>query len=318
MRALYPEISENHSFFLPVDELHTLYVEECGNPDGLPALFLHGGPGAGCENNHRRFFNPGAWRIVLFDQRGSGRSTPHAELKDNTTQHLIADIEKIRAHLGIERWVVFGGSWGSTLALAYAAAHPQRCLSLILRGVFLCRRRDLLWFYQDGARFLFPDWWRSFEEVIASEERGDMIGAYYRRLTGDDEQARLKAAIAWSVWEGRTATLRPKPAVVEFFSNPHIALSLARIECHYFINRIFLDEGQLLDDAAKIADIPGVIVHGRYDAVCPLEQAWLLHRHWPRAQLQIADGAGHSAFEPAIIHRLVEATDAAARQFAGR
>jgi len=206
MRALYPEISENHSFFLPVDELHTLYVEECGNPDGLPALFLHGGPGAGCENNHRRFFNPGAWRIVLFDQRGSGRSTPHAELKNNTTQHLIADIEKIRAHLGIERWVVFGGSWGSTLALAYAAAHPQRCLSLILRGVFLCRRRDLLWFYQDGARFLFPDWWRSFEEVIAPEERGDMIGAYYRRLTGDDEQARLKAAIAWSVWEGRTAT----------------------------------------------------------------------------------------------------------------
>ncbi|MDD9806453.1 MAG: prolyl aminopeptidase [Gammaproteobacteria bacterium] len=318
MRALYPEISENHSFFLPVDELHTLYVEECGNPDGLPALFLHGGPGAGCETNHRRFFNPGAWRIVLFDQRGSGRSTPHAELKNNTTQHLIADIEKIRAHLGIERWVVFGGSWGSTLALAYAAAHPQRCLSLILRGVFLCRRRDLLWFYQDGARFLFPDWWRSFEEVIAPEERGDMIGAYYRRLTGDDEQARLKAAIAWSVWEGRTATLRPKPAVVEFFSNPHVALSLARIECHYFINRIFLDEGQLLDDAAKIADIPGVIVHGRYDAVCPLEQAWLLHRRWPRAQLQIADGAGHSAFEPAIIHRLVEATDAAARQFAGR
>ena len=318
MRALYPEISENHSFFLPVDELHTLYVEECGNPDGLPALFLHGGPGAGCETNHRRFFNPGVWRIVLFDQRGSGRSTPHAELKNNTTQHLIADIEKIRAHLGIERWVVFGGSWGSTLALAYAAAHPQRCLSLILRGVFLCRRRDLLWFYQDGARFLFPDWWRSFEEVIAPEERGDMIGAYYRRLTGDDEQARLKAAIAWSVWEGRTATLRPKPAVVEFFSNPHVALSLARIECHYFINRIFLDEGQLLDDAAKIADIPGVIVHGRYDAVCPLEQAWLLHRRWPRAQLQIADGAGHSAFEPAIIHRLVEATDAAARQFAGR
>lgn len=318
MRALYPEISENHSFFLPVDELHTLYVEECGNPDGLPALFLHGGPGAGCETSHRRFFNPGAYRVVLFDQRGSGRSTPHAELKDNTTQHLIADIEKIRAHLGIERWVVFGGSWGSTLALAYAEAHPQRCLSLILRGVFLCRRRDLLWFYQDGARFLFPDWWRSFEEVIAPEERGDMIGAYHRLLTGDDEQARLKAAIAWSVWEGRTATLRPKPAVVEFFSNPHVALSLARIECHYFINRIFLNEEQLLNDAGKIAGIPGVIVHGRYDAVCPLEQAWLLHRHWPRATLQIADAAGHSAFEPAIIHRLVEATDAAARQFGAR
>ena len=315
MRTLYPKIGANQSFSLPVDALHTLYVEEAGNPRGLPVVFLHGGPGAGCEAGHRRFFDPAAYRIVLFDQRGSGRSTPHAELQDNTTQHLVADMEAIRGHLGIERWVVFGGSWGSTLALAYAETHPERCLSLILRGVFLCRRRDLSWFYQDGANVLFPDLWRSFEEVIPPEERGDMIGAYYRRLTGDDERARLAAAVAWSVWEGKTATLKPKPSVVEFFSDPRVALSLARIECHFFVNGIFLEQGRLLADAGKLSDIPGTIVHGRYDVVCPLEQAWLLHRHWPRSQLQIADESGHSAFEAGIIHHLVEATDAAAKQF---
>ena len=318
MRQLYPLFEPYRSFSLSVDERHSLYVEESGNPDGTPFVFLHGGPGAGCEASHRRFFNPDTCRIVLFDQRGCGRSTPHASITDNTTQHLVSDIEAVREHLSIESWVVFGGSWGSTLALAYAQAHPARCLGLILRGVFLCRKRDIQWFYQDGACFLFPDRWEEFIAIIPPNERADMVAAYYKRLTSEDEATRLQAALAWSLWEGKTATLRPSASVIDFFGDPHTALSLARIECHYFVNEIFLRDGQLLDEADKLADIAGVIVQGRYDMACPMEQAYLLHQKWQKATLQIVDDAGHSAFEEGIIHHLVEATDSMAERFANK
>ena len=315
MHTLYPEIEPYNTFSLPVDDRHTLYVEESGNPDGVPFVFLHGGPGAGCEAIHRRFFNPDKCRIILFDQRGCGRSTPFADITDNTTQHLIADMEAIREHLDIESWVVFGGSWGSTLALAYAQTHPGRCLGLILRGIFICRDRDIRWFYQDGARFLFPDLWEDFAAPIPQDERDDMVAAFYRRLISDDEDTRLRAALAWSIWEGKTATLLPNDSVAEFFGNPRIAMSLARIECHFFTNKIFMRDGQLLDDVKKITDIPGVIVHGRYDAVCPLEQAYLLHQRWPQSELHIVADAGHSAFEPGIVNHLVDASDTMAERF---
>lgn len=316
MRTLYPQIEPHNTFFLSVDDRHSLYVEESGNSNGLPFVFLHGGPGAGCEANHRRFFNPDVCRIVLFDQRGCGRSTPFADLTDNTTQHLVADMEAIRESLGIESWVVFGGSWGSTLALAYAQTHPARCLGLIVRGIFLCRERDIQWFYQDGARFLFPDLWEDFVAPIPQGERDDMVTAFYLRLTGDDENVRLRAALAWSIWEGRTATLLPNDAVIEFFANPRVALSLARIECHFFRNKIFMRNGQLLDDVGRMSDIPGVIVHGRYDVVCPAEQAYLLHQRWSQSELRIVADAGHSAFERGIVHHLVDATDTMAERFA--
>jgi proline iminopeptidase len=300
---------------VPVSDGHALYVEECGTADGLPAVFLHGGPGAACENYHRQFFDPAAYRIVLFDQRGCGRSTPHASLQGNTTQALIDDIETIRQQLGIDRWVVFGGSWGSTLALAYAEAYPERVLGLVLRGIFLCRPRDIHWFYQEGASFLLPDQWQHFLQPIPEDERHDMVSAYYRRLTGDDEVAMMAAAKAWSIWEGRASTLLPKRAVVDHFASTRTALSLARIECHYFINDSFMQPDQLLTDAVRIAEIPGVIVHGRYDVVCPLEQAWLLHQSWPRSRLEIIQDAGHSATEPGIVDALVTATDQFARRF---
>lgn len=305
---LYPEIKPYRNFHLPVGDGHELYVEECGNAEGLPVVFLHGGPGGGCEPYHRRFFDPGAYRIVLFDQRGCGRSRPHASLEHNTTGHLIADIEAIREHLGIDAWVVFGGSWGSTLGLAYAQAHPERVRGLILRGIFLCRDRDIHWFYQEGASRLFPDLWESFLEPIPAEERDGLLHAYHRRLTSDDEVTRMSAAKAWSLWEGRTATLTESPSVVEHFGDPFVALSLARIECHYFVNHAFLQPDQLLRDAARLADIPGVIVHGRYDVICPIEQAWALHRAWPTADLRIMGTAGHAASEPDIAGALVEAT----------
>lgn len=314
MRSLYPEIEPNDRFMLGVDSTHSLYVEESGNRDGLPILFLHGGPGAGCEAKHRRFFNPNIYRIVLFDQRGCGRSRPHAELHDNTTQHLITDIENIRLHLGISQWVVFGGSWGSTLALAYAQTYPQHCLGLILRGIFLCRERDLRWFYQDGASFLFPDLWQDYLRPIPAEERGDMIAAYYRRLTSNDSTVQLEAACAWARWEGCTSNLTQNSKVIDFFTQPHVALSLARIECHYFVNDIFLEPNQLLNNANRLADVPGIIVHGRYDIVCPLEQAWQLKEAWPQAKLHIIPAAGHSAFEPDIVDCLVRSTDEMATQ----
>jgi proline iminopeptidase len=308
MIGQYPAIKPYVTHSLAVSELHTLYVEECGSPEGLPVLFIHGGPGAGCEHWHRRFFDPEVYRIVLFDQRGCGRSTPHAELRDNTTPDLVADIERIRAHLGIERWVVFGGSWGSTLALLYAEAHPERVRGLILRGIFLCRPEEIRWFYQEGASWLFPDYWEEYLRPIPEEERHDLVAAYYRRLTGDDEIARMAAAKAWSRWEGRTSNLLPRKEVVDHFSEPYTALSLARIECHYFMNDSFLEPDQILRDAHRLADIPGVIVHGRYDAVCPVKNAWQLHQAWSRAELRIIPDAGHSALEPGIVDALVRAT----------
>ncbi|MEJ2059954.1 MAG: prolyl aminopeptidase [Gammaproteobacteria bacterium] len=316
MRDFYPDIKPYRQFHLPVGDLHSLYVEESGHVDGVPVVFLHGGPGAGCEPWHRRFFDPARYRIVLFDQRGCGRSTPHAELVENTTQNLVADMERIREELGIERWVVFGGSWGSTLGLAYAEAHPERVLGLILRGIFLCRDQDIRWFYQFGASELFPDHWQDYLEPIPAEERDDLLHAYHRRLTGDDEVARMSAARAWSLWEGRTATLKGSQAVEDFFGAPFVALSLARIECHYFVNQSFLEPGQLLRDAHLLADIPGVIVHGRYDVICPLTQAQALHAAWPTAEFRVIQEAGHSASEPGIRSALIEATDAFATRFA--
>jgi proline iminopeptidase len=310
MLTLYPDIKPYANHSLRVDSVHTLHIEECGNPQGLPVVFVHGGPGAGCEPFHRRFFDPNIYRIVLFDQRGAGRSTPHAELSNNTTQHLVADMELIRSHLDIERWVVFGGSWGSTLGLAYAETHPERVLGLILRGIFLCTPWEIRWFYQEGANHLFPDYWEDYVKMIAVDERDDMVSAYYRLLTGDNEIARMAAAKAWSTWEGRCSTLKPKTEVVNHFSDPRTALSLARIECHYFMNNSFLEPDQLIRDAGRLKEIPGVIVHGRYDVVCPVENAWRLHQAWPQAELKLIADAGHSAAESGIVDALISATRA--------
>jgi len=309
MRALFPPIQPYNSFELAVDPMHTLYVEECGTAKGLPVVFLHGGPGAGCEAFHRQFFDPKKYRIILFDQRGCGRSTPHAEIQGNTTQALITDIETIREYLAIDKWVVFGGSWGSTLGLAYAQAHPQRVLGLILRGIFLCRQREIDWFYQEGASRIFPDVWEKYLEPIPPEERHDLVNAYYQRLTSQDEFTRMQAAKAWSLWEGRTATLISSQKVLEHFGSAHTALSLARIECHYFMHKSFLRDNQLLEDMHKLADIPGIIVQGRYDIICPMESAWALHQAWPGSILQIIPDAGHSATETGIVNALVKATD---------
>jgi proline iminopeptidase len=316
MLTLFPEIQPYATHHFEVEAPHVLYVEECGNPRGLPVLFLHGGPGAGFQPWNRRFFDPARYRIVLFDQRGAGRSTPHAHLEGNTTLALVADIEKLREFLGIEKWLVFGGSWGSTLALAYAEAHPARVSGLILRGIFLCRDQDIRWFYQDGASHVYPDHWADYVRVIPEEERGDFLTAFHRRLTGDDEIARMAAAKAWSIWEGVCATLRPNAQVVNHFADPHVALALARIEAHYFVNRIFLKDNQLLADAWRLAGIPGVIVHGRYDMICPLDNAFALHAAWPEAELQVIPDAGHSAAEPGIIDALVRATNDFARRLA--
>lgn len=315
MRKLFPEIKPYTTHELAVDATHTLYVEECGNPDGLPALFVHGGPGAGCEAYHRRFLDPNVYHIVLFDQRGAGRSTPHASLELNTTQHLVADIEALRTHLGIDRWLLFGGSWGSTLSLVYAETHPNRVLGLILRGIFLCRPHEIHWFYQEGASRIFPDHWQDFVAPIPEDERHDLLHAHYRRLTGDDEVARMASAKAWSLWEGRTATLNRNKTLVEFFSSPHTAMALARIEAHYFVHSIFLGPNQILRHADRLQDIPGIIVHGRYDMICPLENAWELQRAWPNARLEIIPEAGHAASEPGIVNALLLAGIGMARMF---
>jgi proline iminopeptidase len=295
---------------------HELYVEECGNPLGIPAIFVHGGPGAGCEPYHRRFFDPKRYRLVLFDQRGCGWSTPHAELSDNTTWHLVDDIEAIRRYLGIERWLVFGGSWGSTLALAYTQTHPERVRGLILRGIFLCRAREIRWFYQEGASRVFPDYWEDYLQPIPETEHGDLLNAYYARLTGDDELVRMAAAKAWSLWEARTASLLPNENLLKHFGIPRTALALARIESHYFVHGAFLEPDQLLRNAQRMAAVPGVIVQGRYDLICPLESAWALHRAWSGAELRIIPDAGHSASEPGIRRALVEATDRFAERLA--
>jgi proline iminopeptidase len=299
---------------LEVGSGHRLYLEQSGRPDGFPVIFLHGGPGAGCEPYHRCFFDPQRYRIILFDQRGAGRSTPHADLTDNTTWDLVADMERIRQHLGIERWMLFGGSWGSTLALAYAQSHPEWVAGLILRGIFLCRQEEIEWFYQEGASRIFPDYWQDYLNLIPEPERGDLLNAYHKRLTGDDEIQRMAAAKAWSIWEGRTSNLQPNDSVIGFFSNPHNALSIARIESHYFVNQSFLRPDQLLDEAAKLAGIPGVIVQGRYDLVCPMSSAWALHQAWPDSQLEVIPEAGHSAAEPGILSALVNAADRFAEQ----
>lgn len=309
MQTLYPEIKPYARHELSVEAPHVLYVDESGSPDGLPVVFVHGGPGAGCDALSRRFFDPNLYRIITFDQRGCGRSTPHASLENNTTWDLVADMELIREHLNIDKWVLFGGSWGSTLSLAYAQTHPDRVSALILRGIFLCRQQELQWFYQQGASRMFPDFWQDYVAPIPVDERGDMIQAFYKRLTGPDQIAQMHAAKAWSTWEGRTATLRPNPQVVERFSEAHRALSIARIECHYFVNNAFLEPNQLLNNMPKIAHLPGIIVHGRYDVICPLENAWELHQAWPNSELQIIRDAGHAASEVGTTDALVRAAD---------
>jgi proline iminopeptidase len=308
--GLYPDILPYDTGMLAVSSTHRLYYEQCGNPRGKPVVFLHGGPGAGCSPKARRFFDPAHYRIVLFDQRGCGRSTPHAELEDNTTWDLVADIERLREHLDIVRWQVFGGSWGSTLALAYAETHPERVSELVLRGIFLLRRSELEWFYQKGCDALYPDAWEAYLAAIPEAEHGDLMSAYHRRLTHADADVRLAAAKAWSVWEGSTSFLLRDDAHVDGTAADEFALAFARIECHYFVNAGFLArDGQLLEDVARIRHIPTVIVQGRYDVVCPLRSAWDLHRAWPEAELRIVADAGHSAFEPGITAELVAATD---------
>ena len=308
-RELYPPIEPYDSGYLSRGG-HEIYYEQCGNPRGRPALFVHGGPGGGGDVNARRFFDPNGYRIVNFDQRGAGRSRPAASLTDNTTWDLTADMESLRELLDIERWLVFGGSWGSTLALAYAETYPQAVSGLVLRGIFLLRQRELDWFYQNGASNLFPEQWQQFTAPIPPAERHNLLRAYHKRLIGDDEKLRMDAARAWSTWEGSTSSLLANEGLVEHFSNPEFALALARIETHYFLNRGFLEhEDQLLDGVARIRHIPGVIVQGRYDVVCPIVSAWELAQRWPEASLRVVPDAGHSAFEPGITHELVNATD---------
>ena len=310
MRDLYPEIEPYQHDMLPVSPAHTIYYEQSGNPEGTPVVFLHGGPGGGTVPDYRRFFDPSAYRIVLFDQRGAGKSTPHASLEENTTWHLVEDIEKLRRHLGVESWVVFGGSWGSTLALAYAQTHPERVRALVLRGIFLCRPQEIRWFYQEGASWVYPDVWEHYLNVIPPAERNDMLSAYHRRLTSGDEATRIEAARAWSVWEGSTSKLFPDPNLIEHFGDPHFAIAFARIECHYFMNNAFFPtDNHLIENVGRIRHIPAVIVQGRYDVVCPVRSAWELHRAWPEADLRVTPDAGHSALEPGNRAALVEATD---------
>lgn len=316
---MYPPINANRTGMLPVSALHTIYWEESGNPHGIPVCFVHGGPGGGTEPTHRRFFDPAKYRIILFDQRGCGRSTPHAELRENTTWDLVADMERLRALLSVESWVVFGGSWGSTLGLAYAETHPHRVLALVLRGIFLVRQSEIDWFYQGGCDNIFPDAWEDYLAPIPPAERGDLVDAYYRRLTSDDAPVRLEAARAWSVWEARTSKLLVSEDLIRRHDNSHFAEAFARIECHYFKHRCwFARDNQLLEDAWKLRGITGVIVQGRYDVVCPMRSAWDLHRAWPESDLQIVPDAGHSAFEEGITARLVQATDDLAQRLAGR
>ena len=308
MQLLYPELKPYHRHQFKVSDLHQLYVDESGNPDGIPVVFVHGGPGAACDASCRRYYDPSVYRIITFDQRGCGRSTPHAELKHNNTQLLIADMESIRQFLKVDKWLLFGGSWGATLSLLYAQQHPENVLGLILRGVFLCRQRDIDWLYKDGANRIFPDHWQKFIHAIPESERDDMLGAYHRRLVGPDELARMAAAKAWSAWEGNCATLRPNTEVMTKLAKLHVSLAMARLESEYMINAGFIAENQILDNMKSIEQIPAIIVHGRYDMVCPLENALSLHDLWPVAELHIIRDAGHSASEPGITDALVRST----------
>lgn len=312
MREFFPEIEPFKTEMLKASPLHELYVEQCGNPEGQPVVFLHGGPGGGCAPAHRRFFDPAHYRIVLFDQRGCGRSTPSAAVEENSTWDLVHDIELVRKHLGFRNWIVFGGSWGTTLALAYASKHPSRVRGMILRGIFLCRKWEIDWLYQSGASQIFPDYWEHYLAPIPPEERGDLISAYHKRLVENtDEAERLRCAQAWSKWEGATSYLRVNEELVNSFDDPKHALEFARIESHYFKNKAFLEtDNYLIEQAEKYRKIPGVIVHGRYDVVCPIRNAYDLHQAWPEAQLHIVPDAGHSAFEAGIRDKLIEATEA--------
>ncbi len=318
MWTLFPEIEPYNIFRLKVSDLHELYVEEAGNPDGCPVVFFHGGPGGGISENHRRLFDPDFYRIVLFDQRGSGKSIPHAELRENTTWDLVADIERIREFLGIEKWLVFGGSWGSTLSLTYAETHPERVTGLVLRGIFLCRPEEFRWFYQEGCSWLFPEEWQLYLEPVPENERHDLMGAYYRLLTSDDEATRLRAAKAWSRWEGATCHLIPDTETVDHFEDPHHALAMARIECHYFMNNCFFTEDdQLLRNVDRIRHIPTWIVHGRYDVICPAKNAFDLNQAFPEAHCHIVPDAGHAFNEPGILDALIGATEEFKTVYAG-
>ena len=310
MRELYSPFKPYDENKLSVSQLHTIHYEQSGNPEGKPVVILHGGPGGGAAPVYRQYFNPEKWRIVMFDQRGCGRSTPYAELRENTTWDLVADIEQLREHLKIDRWTVFGGSWGSTLSLAYSQTHPDRCSALILRGIFMLRQQELRWFYQSGASYIFPEAWEEYLKPIPPEERDDLISAYYKRLIAEDRQVRLEAARAWSVWEASTSKLIPSTKSIQRFGTEAFAEAFARIECHYFVNKGFFEtENQILNNCDRIAEIPGVIVQGRYDVVCPAVSSWELHKAWQNAEYIIVPDAGHSVSEPGIIDALVTATD---------
>ncbi|TPK77015.1 prolyl aminopeptidase [Mesorhizobium sp. B2-4-17] len=314
LRTLYPEIEPFESGMLDVGDGHTIYWERCGTRGAKPAVFLHGGPGGTISPKHRRLFDPKLYDVILFDQRGCGKSTPNASLEANTTWHLVADIERLRHMAGFDKWLVFGGSWGSTLALAYAETHPDRVSELVVRGIYTLTRAELEWYYQFGVSEMFPDKWERFLAPIPEAERGDMMAAYRKRLVGSDRKAQIEAARAWSLWEGETITLLPEPETSGPFGQDDYAVAFARIENHYFVHAGWLEEGQLLRDAHKLKDIPGTIVHGRYDMPCPARYAWALHKAWPKADFQLVEGAGHAYSEPGILDQLIRATD----RFAGK
>lgn len=314
LRGPYPEIEPFETGFLDTGDGHKVYWERVGTKGAKPAVFLHGGPGGGFSAKNRRLFDPALYDVILFDQRGCGRSTPFASLENNTTWHLVADIERLREMMGVDKWLVFGGSWGSTLALAYSQTHPARVSELVLRGIYMLTKAELNWYYQFGVSEMFPEKWEAFIAPIPEAERGDMVAAYRKRLVGQDREEQLRCAKAWSIWEGETITLLPEPETSDAFLNPDFALAFARIENHYFTHAGWLEEGQLLRDASKLADIPGTIVHGRYDMPCPMRYAWLLHKAWPRADFHMIEGAGHAFSEPGIRDRLIRATDMYARK----
>ena len=309
VRTLYPALEPYASGMLDVGDGHSIYYERVGTPGAKPAVFLHGGPGGGCSPDHRRLFDPARYDVMLFDQRGCGRSTPHAALDANTTWHLVADIERLRMLAGAESWLVFGGSWGSTLALAYAQTHADRVSELVLRGIYTCTQPELDWFYQFGVSQMFPDKWERFIALIPQDERGDMLSAYHRRLTGDDAALQVAAARAWSLYEGETITLLPDLRLTQQHDDGHYALAFARIETHYFVHGCWLEPGQLLRDADRLGGVPGTIVQGRYDMPCPAHYAWQLHKALPQMEFHLIEGAGHAYSEPAILDRLIEATD---------
>jgi proline iminopeptidase len=310
LRTLYPEIEPYETGYLDTDDGHRVYWERAGTKGAKPVVFVHGGPGGGCNANHRRLFDPARYDVILFDQRGCGRSTPFASLDNNTTWHLVSDLERLRGEvMDAEKWQVFGGSWGSTLALAYAETHPERVSELVVRGIYTLTQAELDWYYQFGVSQMFPEKWEAFIAPIPEDERHEMVAAYRKRLVGDDREEQLRCAKAWSIWEGETITLMPESSTSDAFHDDDFALAFARIENHFFTHHAWLDEGQLLRDAHKLQDIPGTIVHGRYDMPCPAKYAWELHKAWPRAEFHLIEGAGHAYSEPGILDRLIRATD---------